>query len=335
LHLPHVNDAAPGQQGNRLRAGRDRDGEPRLDQPVQDGGYLWWYFDALSDDGRHGLTVIAFVGSVFSPYYALARALGRPDPENHCALNVALYGEAGKRWAMTERGSRHVERSRRAFRIGPSRLEWDGEGLSVDIDERCAPLPFAIQGRIRLRPEGLCRFVASLDGEGRHRWGPVAACSRVEVDLRHPALRWQGNAYFDANDGTEPIDRAFREWDWSRGRTTSGDTAVVYDLRHGDGSERVIAARFRPDGSHEAFEPPPRHSLPVSMWRIARHMRGTPSSPPQLLETLEDTPFYVRSKIRSTLLGEPLISIHETLDVPRVVSLPVRLMLPWRMPRRP
>ena len=34
------------------------------------------------------------------------------------------------------------------------------------------------------------------------------------------------------------------------------------------------------------------------------------------------------------LLGEEVVSIHETLDVPRVVSLPVRLMLPWRMPRR-
>ena len=40
---------------------------PRFDAPVPPGGYAWWYVDALSDDGRHGLTVIAFVGSVFSP----------------------------------------------------------------------------------------------------------------------------------------------------------------------------------------------------------------------------------------------------------------------------
>jgi carotenoid 1,2-hydratase len=53
------------------------------------------------------------------------------------------------------------------------------------------------------------------------------------------------------------------------------------------------------------------------------------------METLEDTPFYVRSQTVSRLLGEDVVSIHETLDVPRVVSLPVRLMLPWRMPRRP
>jgi len=32
--------------------GRDADGGPRFDQQVQPGGYLWWYVDALSDDGN-------------------------------------------------------------------------------------------------------------------------------------------------------------------------------------------------------------------------------------------------------------------------------------------
>jgi hypothetical protein len=54
--------------------------------------YLWWYVDALSDDGRHGLTIIAFVGSVFSPYYAWAHARGPALADDHCAINVALYG---------------------------------------------------------------------------------------------------------------------------------------------------------------------------------------------------------------------------------------------------
>jgi hypothetical protein len=46
-------------------------GGPGFDATVGgDGGYIWWYVDALSDDGVHGLTMIAFIGSVFSPYYA-------------------------------------------------------------------------------------------------------------------------------------------------------------------------------------------------------------------------------------------------------------------------
>ena len=64
-------------------------------EPVGRDGYAWWYVDALSDDGQHGLTIIAFIGSVFSPYYAWARRRGPADPLNHCALNVALYGTGG------------------------------------------------------------------------------------------------------------------------------------------------------------------------------------------------------------------------------------------------
>jgi carotenoid 1,2-hydratase len=247
---------------------------------------------------------------------------------------VALYGEGGKRWAMTERGRRHVQRGVREFVIGPSRVHWDGSALVVDIDERCAPLPYHLRGRVRVIPPALCRFVAPLDAASRHRWGPIAPCARIEVELQAPALRWQGHAYMDSNEGDESVDRAFADWDWSRATMANGDTTVIYDVRPVQGPERVIAQRFRPDGSHEPFDAPSRHRLPTSAWRIARHVRGEASPPPRLMRTLEDTPFYVRSQIASTLLGEEAVSIHETLDVPRVVSLPVRLMLPWRMPRR-
>ena len=81
-------------------------------------GYRWWYLDALSSDARHGLTIIGFVGSVFSPYYAWARRKGPADADNHCALNVALYGDAGHRWSMTERGARHVKREEPASPSG-------------------------------------------------------------------------------------------------------------------------------------------------------------------------------------------------------------------------
>ena len=248
---------------------------------------------------------------------------------------MALYGEGGKRWAMTERGRRHVHRNEREFVIGPSRVHWDGTSLVVDIDERGAPIPLRVRGQVRVTPPALCRFVAPLDAAGRHRWGPIAPCARIEVALSHPALHWKGHAYMDSNEGDEPVDRAFNDWDWSRATMANGDTSVIYDVRPLQGPERVIARRFRPDGSHEPFEAPPRHPLPTSAWRIARQVRGEPSPAPRLMRTLEDTPFYVRSQIASRLLGEEVVSIHETLDVPRVVSLPVRLMLPWRMPRRP
>ena len=276
------------------------------------------------------------MGSVFSPYYALARKLGGgvAEAENYCALNVALYGKAGKRWTMTERGRSHIERSADHDRIGPSSLHWDGQALRIEFDEINVPIPMRVRGRVTVRPEGLCRFVTALDNAGRHRWGPIAPCSRVEVELDHPSARWSGHAYMDSNEGDEPVEQGFRDWDWARAEMANGDTAVVYDVRPREGPGRVVAQRFARNGETTAFEAPPRHALPHSGWRIPRAMSSETGSTPQLVSTLEDTPFYVRSLLRTRLLGEDVTAVHESLDVPRLVSLPVRMMLPWRMPRR-
>jgi len=280
------------------------------------------------------------VGSVFSPYYAWARSRngGVADPEHFCAINVALYGAQGRRWTMTERGRSQVERSAAHYSIGPSSLAWDGQALTIDIDEINVPIPLRVRGRVTVRPVGLSRFVTALDNGGRHRWGPIAPCSRVEVELDRPSARWSGHAYMDSNEGDEPVEKGFRDWDWARAEMANGDTAVVYDVRPRHGPDRVVAQRFSPNGETTAFKAPPRYHLPASAWRIPRGMcsedaQGVPTAP-KLISTLEDTPFYARSLLRTRLLGEEVTAVHESLDVPRLVSLPVRLMLPWRMPRR-
>jgi carotenoid 1,2-hydratase len=114
----------------------------------------------------------------------------------------------------------------------------------------------------------------------------------------------------------------------------NGDTSVVYDVRPKNGPGRVVAQRFSPDGSYTPFEAPARHHLPSSGWLLSRGMCSESGQAPQVLSTLEDTPFYVRSLLRTQLLGENVTAVHESLDIPRLVSLPVQLMLPWRMPRR-
>ncbi len=273
---------------------------------------------------------------MFSPYYRWARHGGRAaDPENHCSLNVALYGAGSDRWAMTERGRGQIERSRSSFRIGPSRVHWDGNALVVDIEERGMPIPHRLRGRVRLHPgDGLCPFVTTLDAAGRHRWGPIAPCARVEVEMQEPGLRWSGNAYFDSNEGDEPIDKPFREWDWSRASMADGSTTVIYDVRPKTGDDRVIARRFNRDGSSTGFEAPPRQPLPRSKWLISRTMRNHAPTPARVLQSLEDTPFYARATLQARVLGEDVVAMHESLSVPRVVSWPVQLMLPWRMPRR-
>lgn len=253
-------------------------------------------------------------------------------PEDHCALNVALYSPGAARWTMTERGAGHVERARDRFRIGPSALRWQDGVLTVEIDEVCSPLPRRVRGTVTVRPQGLSRYVAALDAAGRHRWGPIAPCADIEVAFDSPGLRWRGHAYLDSNEGDEPITAAFDEWDWLRARTADGRTLVVYDVRPKGGGERLIAARFAADGNTTPFEPPPRHALPVTGWRIQRQSRGEVQS--SVARTLEDTPFYARSVLRAQLLGEPVDAMHETLDVRRFAAPWVQALLPFRMPRR-
>lgn len=278
------------------------------------------------------MTVIAFVGSVFSPYYARARARGAGDPENHCAINVALYG-AGKRWAMTERRRGALARDTTTFAVGPSRLTWNGQALTIAVDEVAVPWPSRIRGTITLHPAALPAHVATLDAAGVHRWRPLAPCARVEVNLSHPALRWSGAAYWDSNDGDAPLEDAFTGWDWSRARTRGG-TAILYDVRRRDGTRTAFGLDCSDHGACAALAVPPEVALPDSRWRIPRTTRAEAGGAARVVATLVDAPFYARSVVASRLHGEDVIALHESLSLDRFRQRWVRLLLPFRMPRR-
>jgi len=295
---------------------------------VARGGYAWWYVDALSADGRQGLTLIAFVGSVFSTYYALDRSR---NPYAHCALNVALYG-GPNRFALTERGAHALERGADHLAIGPSALTWDGTGLTVRIDERAAPLPRPIRGTVRLYPEGITEGPFTLDGAGRHRWWPIAPSARVEVDLDEPALRWRGTGYLDTNAGDEALEDAFTDWTWCRADLSDG-AAILYDVRHRDGGGRNLSLRFARDGSRREIRPPlPAPLPPTRLWRMPRATRSDDGAA-AVVRTFEDTPFYARSVLAARIGGEAVQPVHESLSLTRLTHPLVRFMLPFRMPR--
>jgi carotenoid 1,2-hydratase len=306
---------------------------PDFMESVPSGGYLWWYVDAVSDDGLHGLTMIAFVGSVFSPYYHFAQRKGPADPENHVAINIALYGPGGG-WAMTERGKASLERSRHHFRVGPSALRWENGGLSITLDELGLPFLKRIRGQVRLTPTALTGRSFQLDEPGRHHWRPIAPTARVEARFDRPGLSWSGPGYMDSNIGLEPIAKAFQDWDWSRAPCRDG-TAVLYDMRRRQGGRKAMALMIDRDGTIRDFDPPPVTQLePGPIWRARRAIGCEAGAAPRVLHTLEDTPFYARSLVRTRLMGEDVTSFHESLDCDRLRQPWVRLLLPFRMPRR-
>ncbi len=317
------------------------DGRPGFDPQVPPGGYLWWYVDGLSDCGRFGLTVIGFVGSVFSPYYHWS---GRGDPENHCAINVALYGPKA-RWCMTERGRRQMARDQARFVVGGSAMAWEGDDLVITVDETAVPLPRRVKGTIRLTPHLVTDQAIDLDGRGRHGWWPSAPLARLDVAFSEPGLAWRGHGYLDTNWGSEPLEDGFREWDWAR--ADLGDRAVIlYDGIRRSGDLFSFGVEIGQDGAFDVFPPPPKTDLPPGrIWRVPRrtHVEAggqsdagdTPGPRAHIRRTFEDTPFYTRSELVTRLGGETLSAVHESIDLDRLRRTWVKCLLPFRMPRWP
>lgn len=331
---PKGNDAAHTE--NQLAIGTVGGERPEFSYDVPASGYTWWYIDGLSDDGRYAITVIAFIGSVFSPYYYRARKeFGQAvDPRDFCAFNVALYGCGRGQWAMTERDSQALEQHSERLRIGPSMLTWKDGKLYGEFDEETKPLPGRVQGRFRLMPQLGNSQTFFLDPTGRHRWHPLTPRARLEVELDSPKLSWQGQAYLDTNAGDEPLEDGFIGWQWSQAADSDGVT-LIYDVQPRHSDAHVMAYRIEANRAPQPLELPTAVELPKTLWRLPRRTFTDNPHTPRVTKTLEDTPFYSRSVVENSITGKRLTAIHESLSMDRFTRGSTQWMLPWRMPRHP
>lgn len=233
---------------------------------------------------------------------------------------------------MTERGRGSIARDVGMLGIGPSSLHWQDGRLRIDLDEIGAPLARRITGTIRVTPTILPKLSFNLDASGRHVWQPIAPRAHIEVDLERPQLRWTGEGYLDSNFGTEPLEEGFANWSWARAHLM-GSSVVLYDAHRRDGADMCLALRFTPDGLVQTLIPPPPAHLKATAWGLARPARLDDGKALRRIQTLEDTPFYSRSRINGQLYGEHADIFHESLDLDRFRLPLVRAMLPFRMPR--
>ncbi len=317
--------------GDTVRPARGRgdlDG-PCFDLAVPPDGYAWWYVDGLSDCGTYGISVIGFIGSVFSPWY---RWSGRRNPQNHVCINVALYGP-GARWAMTDRGESALRLSPERLEVGPSSYTWDGTSLVIDINEISTPHCQRITGQVRLHPDAITSIEVPLKADGSHIWRPFAPSARIEVDLNRPGWKWQGHGYFDANFGTAALEADFSYWTWAR-MPVKGGAVAFYDAKRRDGSDLSVALKFDDSGSVSEVEPPPKARLARSLWLVRRETRADAGFTPRQVKHMLDAPFYTRSAVRTKIFGQETVGVHEALDLNRFASPLLKPMLAVKVPRR-
>ena len=230
--------------------------------PNAPGGYEWWYFDAVSDDGRYALVVIYFLGSPMSPYYkASAQARGLL-PRDWCGVFVTLHERTGDRWrerayAYNLYRDGQFSRTTAEAAVGGSRLTAASEGAvyawRLAVDE-----PGLWRGRtamdLTFRSVILPAVHEVTTPPGAHTWVCVAPLCRAEGTVRLPdgqSVAFHGSGYHDHNFGHLPYDDT-ATWYWGRAPLVCDDgltrAAVFYHLEAPDGALTSTLLLFGPEG---------------------------------------------------------------------------------------
>mgnify|MGYP001224760434 FL=1 len=313
----------------RQACGRDDLTRPKFDVIVEKNGYAWWYVDGISADGEKAISIIGFIGSVFSPWYYWS---GRKNPQNHVCINVALYGK-GWRWTMTERGQKQLAQSPDCLQIGPSSFSWEKDHLVIEFNEYSIPHFDRVKGTVKIFPENITNIECNLLPDNSHIWRPFAPTSRIEVQINRPGWNWNGHGYFDANFGTNALEKDFSYWTWGRFPTKDGSIAF-YDAIPRNSNPLNLALHFKKNGQVQQINaPPPIAPMRRSLWLVKRNTRSDPDFKPRQVKHMLDTPFYTRSAVETSIMGERVIGVHEALDLNRFANPALKPLLAVKAPR--
>ena len=240
------------------------------------GAHEWWYFDAISDDGRDALVIVWYAGLPFDPSYGVATLRHLKDPSkypqpralDHSAIGFSWYRD-GKPIAYALNGHK-ADRFRHqagpfAVEVATSRVERDGSGYTLTVatptvDGR------PIRAEIRFRPadatEPFERDLGTPDAP--HDWILAAADCRVEgsATIGTDEFTFAGRGYHDHNAGAEDLSIAMDRWAW--GRVHSGSFTNVY------------------------YRSEPRRGRPQALWIVCRD--GRPELVRERTEVIPDDP---------------------------------------------
>jgi len=234
------------------------------------GAHEWWYFDAISDDGRDVLVIVWYAGLPFDPSYGVGTLRHLKDPVKHPAPRALDHSAIGLSWhrdgkplayALNGHDSAAFRHQAKPFavEVGSSRLERDGEGYRLSVvTPTVEGRPIVAEVRFRPAPgtEPFGRDLGTSDAP--HDWILAAADCRVEgsISVDGKASPFLGRGYHDHNAGAEEMSVAIRRWEW--GRVHHGPFTEVYywsEPRRGEAQSLWLTCRDgRPEAIREGIE---------------------------------------------------------------------------------
>lgn len=234
---------------------------------------------------------------------------------------------------MTERGEKVTQQTNNIFQVGPSSFKWIKEKLIVDIDEVTNPHFKRLKGQVIVEPAYISDIEVLLKNDGTHIWRPFAPLAKINVNLNLEGWNWSGHGYLDGNFGTRALEDDFSYWTWSRLIGKNGAMAF-YDAQRRQGDDLRLGLEFNKSGKLEIIEDIPKKRFPRSLWQVYRETRSDADYQPKQIQSMLDTPFYSRSKIRTKISGQEVEGVHEALDLNRFASPLIKPMLALRIPRK-
>ena len=234
------------------------------------GAHEWWYFDAISDDGRDALVIVWYAGLPFDPSYGVATLRHLKNPARYPAPRALDHSAIGFSWYRDGKTLAYALNGHRAdaFRHHPdpfavevatSRFERQGGEYRLTVDTPSVDRR-PIRAEVRFVPADATEpFERDLGRpDAPHDWMLAASDCRVEgtVTVGGESLNFAGRGYHDHNAGAEEMAVAMKRWEW--GRVHHGPFAEIYyesTPRVGEPRALWITTRDgRPEVVHEGEE---------------------------------------------------------------------------------
>jgi carotenoid 1,2-hydratase len=197
--------------------------------------YEWWYFDALSDDGRDCVVIIFFDNFIFSPSYNSSE-----NPK--CPAVSFTYYRDGKMLyrAMNEFSAEDFSGNRTEpfCKIGDSEMRFEkapyGSGYLLTINatlHKNRKLKAAFEW---LLIESDFLPTNGVNSANTHSWNLVSpradVTGNIEVFRRNgkpkDKIQFRGTGYHDHNFDTRNLPETVENWQW--GRCHFADSSVVF-----------------------------------------------------------------------------------------------------------
>lgn len=216
--------------------------------PKVGDAYEWWYFDALSDDGKDAVVIIFLDNFVFSPRYnhGGANADSTRDPVPAVAFTYYRDGRPVQRVVAEYPVDQFEARSDKpTAKFGGCSFEFKeapyGNGYVIDISmplKRGKTLNASfewleIESDLSTEPKG---------SENGHVWNLVAPRCDVTGTISiengnetSETKKFRGTGYHDHNSDTRWLPNVVDKWFWGRAHFPFA-TAVFYHFREKDNS---------------------------------------------------------------------------------------------------